>query len=145
MANILKGGCLCRAITFEASGEPNWVAYCHCESCRRTTSSPATAFFGVPYSGFRYTTGTPQVYRSSPGVRRSFCGSCGSPMAFEAESLPDEIHLYVTALDNPEALCPRGHVHTGEQLSWFEVDDDLPRFKAAGTGNVPDHRGPRRS
>ncbi len=145
MADARTGRCLCGDITFEFSGEPNWVAHCHCESCRRNTSSPVTTFLGVPYTCFRYTSGTPSVYRSSPGVRRSFCGSCGSPVAFESEEFPEEIHLYVAALTDPEEFVPRGHVHTGEQLSWFEVDDNLPRFEAGSTGNKPTHSGPRRS
>ena len=40
--------CLCGAVSFEFSGAENWRAHCHCESCRRNTSSPFTTWFGVP-------------------------------------------------------------------------------------------------
>ena len=145
MTDVRKGRCFCGAISFEFDGAPNWIAYCHCDSCRRATSSPVTAYVGVPYTAFRYVSGTPETYQSTPGVRRSFCGSCGSQLAFESDKYPGEIHLFVVTLDNQEALAPRGHVHTGEQLSWFEVDDALPRFDAAGIGNKPTHFGPKRS
>ena len=42
MTESHKGRCLCGAVEFEFEGKPNWVAYCHCESCRRNTSSPTT-------------------------------------------------------------------------------------------------------
>jgi hypothetical protein len=139
------GRCLCGRIGFEWYGEPNWVAYCHCESCRRNTASPATAFFGVPVSAFRWTGDTPEAYVSSPGVRRSFCARCGTPMAFEADAFPGEIHLYVATLDDPNSLRPAGHVHTGEQLDWFEILDDLPRFKGGGADREPVGHGPRKT
>jgi len=127
-----RGRCLCGAVTYEFEGPEKWRAYCHCESCRRNTSSPVTAFFGVPSSAFRFTGTAPKVFNSSPGVRRLFCGRCGSPMAFESERWPGEIHLYAASLEDPEAYRPQGHVHVAERLSWFDVRDDLPRHMHSG-------------
>ena len=127
-----RGRCLCGAVTYEFQGPENWRAYCHCESCRRNTSSPVTAFFGVPRDAVRFTGAAPKVFNSSPGVRRLFCGHCGSPMAFESERWPGEIHLYAASLEDPEAYRPQGHVHVAERLSWFDVRDDLPRHKQSG-------------
>ena len=67
-----SGRCLCGAIKFEAHGEPIWVAHCHCQSCRRNTGGALATFVGWPAERFRFVTGRPQVYRSSPGVRRRF-------------------------------------------------------------------------
>lgn len=124
---VTRGRCLCGEVTYEFSGAERWRAYCHCESCRRNTSSPVTAFFGVPRGAFRFTGRAPAAYVSSPGVRRLFCGRCGSPMAYESDRWPDEIHLYAASLDDPEAYRPQAHVHVAEQLPWFDVKDDLPR------------------
>ena len=127
-----RGHCLCGAVSYEYSGPENWRAYCHCESCRRNTSSPVTAFFGVPRSAFRFTGKAPAVYRSSPGVRRLFCADCGTPMAYDSDRYPDEIHLYAASLEDPENYRPEGHVHCAERLSWFDVKDDLPRHPGSG-------------
>src|SRR3546814_7486756 len=97
-----RGRCLCGEVTYEFDGAENWRAYCHCESCRRNTSSPVTAFFGVSRSAFRFTGKAPAVYASSPGVRRLFCGRCGSPMAYETDRRPQEIDLYALNLEHPE-------------------------------------------
>lgn len=144
MAEVTTGRCLCGAVRYEFRGSPLWVMHCHCDSCRRHTSSPVATFVGVARDSFRFTTDPPAVYASSPGVRRSFCARCGSPIAYEADRLPDEIHLYHGTLADPAALAAQGHVHTGEQLPWFEVADYLPRWRAFGRGEPPLHNGPRR-
>jgi hypothetical protein len=138
------GRCLCGDIRYAYEGEPLWVAHCHCESCRRQTSSAVATFVGVRRDGLVFTAGQPAVYHSSPGVDRTFCGHCGAPIAYANETVfPGEIHLYIGTLDNPGDLRPAFHVHTGEQLAWFEVEDDLPRYETSGRGATPVGRGPR--
>ena len=122
-----RGRCLCRRVTYAFSGRPLWSGHCHCESCRRQTSSAIASFLGVSISAFRWTGAEPALFRSSPGVRRHFCSHCGTPMAYEADRYPGEIHLYAASLDDPESYRPTHHVFTSEQLSWLVLGDDLPR------------------
>jgi hypothetical protein len=132
-ATSYPGGCLCGAVRFVATGAPLWVVHCHCQSCRRCTGSPFTTFAGFAVEQVAFRAAAPAVYTSSPGVRRSFCGACGTPVAFEADRYPGEIHLYVGTLDAPEDLPPQAHVHASEQLSWLLLDDGLRRFRTTGT------------
>ncbi|MEO1329492.1 MAG: GFA family protein [Pseudomonadota bacterium] len=122
----LTGRCLCGAVRFEAAGPPLWVGHCHCDSCRRATSSPITTFFAVSRGATAWTAGAPKVFESSPGVRRLFCGDCGAPMAFIADHYPEEEHLYVAALDAPAALAPSEQFHADERLPWMPSFEDLP-------------------
>ena len=139
-----SGHCLCRAVQFEFQGVPNSTYHCHCESCRRATSSPVTTWINVPKSGFRFTKGAVAIFSSSPGVRRGFCPACGSPLLYENDKMPDEIDLYAASLSNPAALTPTRHVFTQEQLPWFEVHDDLPRYATTmRSGAPPVRHGPR--
>ncbi len=128
------GHCLCGNTTFEFDGDPTWACYCHCDSCRRNCSAPVTAFLGLPEKRFRWTGQEPATYESTPSVRRRFCSTCGTPMAFEADHYPGEIHLYIASLDDPHAISPQMHVHHEERLSWFETDDDLKRISGFHTG-----------
>ncbi len=139
-----KGHCLCGAIAYEFTGKPLWVSHCHCETCRRHTSSAVATFVGVKLDQFSYLQGTPASYQSSPDVWRYFCATCGSPMAYTSDKRhPGEVHLYIGTLENPEQFVPKGHVHAGEQLPWFEVHDELPRFEKMGLGAEPLRKGPR--
>ena len=122
----MKGRCLCGDLRWEASGSPTWQCYCHCDDCRRQCGAPVVAFVGVRATGFRWI-GEPVIYASSPGVERSFCGRCGSPMAFQAAHYPGEIHVYAAQLEDPVAFAPAFHVHYSERLPWLHLTDDLPK------------------
>jgi len=131
------GRCLCGQVRFAARGQPLWVAHCHCESCRRATSSPMTTYAGYPAAAVEWTAAQPTSYASSPGVTRRFCPRCGSPMSFEGESAPGEVHLFATSFDEPESLVPGVHVFVEEQLAWLHLADGLPRYARTGRDGPP--------
>ncbi len=120
------GRCLCGAVRYVFEGAPNWQAHCHCESCRRATSSPFTSYFGVSHGRWRWTGATRAVVASSPGARRHFCPDCGSPMAYEGDRWPHEIHFFAATLDDPAAFRPTVHAYWNEHLPWVRLADGLP-------------------
>ena len=122
-----SGHCLCGQLRFVAQGDPKWVVYCHCATCRRHTASPVACFVNYPLERVEFT-GTRARYESSPGVTRSHCGTCGTPIAYETAKRPGEIDLYLNAFDEPERLEPQAHVHFEEHLSWFDTCDEKPRL-----------------
>jgi hypothetical protein len=142
--SVTTGRCLCGAIEYAVTGRPDRVFHCHCESCRRHVSSPVATFVCVFRESFRFTKGTPRIYRSSPGVRRGFCPDCGSPIAYEADRIPTEVHLYHGTLSDPDSIQPTAHVHVAEQIDWFELEDELPRYEEGMRGASPVRFGPRR-
>jgi hypothetical protein len=103
------------------------VVYCHCRDCRKANGAPVSLFVGYLRRQIETERGTPRSYESSPGVRRSFCGDCGSPLSYEDERLPGEIHIPVGVFDDPEVFEPRAHSWASQQLSWFELGDELHR------------------
>jgi hypothetical protein len=122
-----EGRCLCGFVRYRVSGEPLWVAHCHCESCRRATSAAFVTYAGFPRERFALLAGEPGVFQSSPGVERRFCQRCGSPLTYEGERWPTETHILVCSLERPDELQPTAHVYTAEQLPWIHLADDLPR------------------
>jgi hypothetical protein len=76
------------------------------------------------------------VFESSPGVRRRFCAHCGSPLTYDAERWPGEIHVHVSALERPADFPPRLHAYVLERIPWLEVHDDLPRYGVVGGRRV---------
>lgn len=123
------GRCLCGDVQFTVAGDPIYVFHCHCEECRRNMGAAVATFAGFRVKGiFRWTDKVPTAFCSAPGVRRSFCNRCGTPMAYEADRYPDEIHLSISAFDDPGSLPPEFHVHTKHRIAWFETADTLPRF-----------------
>ena len=132
-----QGGCLCGAVRFAFAEPPLWLAHCHCASCRRNTGAAVATFVGVARDRYRLLSGTPAVYVSSPGVKRSFCGRCGTPLTYEAERFADEVHINIGALDEPGRFPPTFHVHVAEQLPWLRLADHLPRYAASSHDAEP--------
>jgi hypothetical protein len=131
---MATGRCLCGAVRFQVEGDPRWVGHCHCRSCRRHTGSAVTTFAGFPPDQVAYTRGERAFCASSPGVRRGFCAACGTPLTYESDRFPGEIHLYVCTLDEPERFVPTFHVFYEERVPWLEIHDDLPRHARTSSG-----------
>ncbi|MDC7255345.1 GFA family protein [Shinella sp. YE25] len=123
----LAGRCLCRCLTFSFSGDIVSTGHCHCESCRRATSSPVTTFFCVATENLAFQGDTLRHYVSSPGVRRGFCGNCGSPMSYETDKRPGIIDLYVASLVDASGVDITQHGFWNERVSWLHCEDDLPK------------------
>lgn len=103
-------------------------------------------FAGADVANVRWRSETPACYESSANTWRSFCPRCGSPIAYESFRFPGEIHFYHGTLSDPDSMPATIHVHAGEQLAWFEVEDDCPRYEKTGSGKIsPLRRGPRRN
>ena len=115
-----EGRCLCGAVRFTADGEPKWTGYCHCQSCRRHTGAPVSAYAGFETAKVRFS-GDLSYFESSPGVRRGFCGRCGSTLTYEGDRWPGEVHLHVGAFDDPGTLAPKGHAFADERVSWLKL------------------------
>jgi len=126
----ISGRCLCGAISFEVDADPQSVTFCHCESCRRHSGSPAAAFIGVPKAVVSWCGPERASYRSSPEVIRSFCGRCGSSLTYEHDASPERTALYVGSLDDPSRYTVGKHVHYGERVTWFDTIDSAPRYRA---------------
>lgn len=123
---MITGGCLCGAVRFEATSPPLLVAFCHCGSCRRHTGAPVAAYVDFRRADVRFVAGEPARFASSPGVRRGFCAACGSTLTFEGENRPDEVHIHIGALDEPEKFAPVAADFPELKLPWLCIGTTTP-------------------
>src|SRR5260370_28410608 len=75
MSDQLEDGCLCGAVRFVATGQQRWVAWCHCQSCRKHSGAPVSVFVACERAAYTVTNGEIIKFRSSPATRRGFCSS----------------------------------------------------------------------
>ena len=128
MAEPVTGRCACGLIRYSAQNSALWAMHCHCESCRRVTGSAFTSFLGYGRGQVTWV-GNLAHRNSSPGVTRSFCKDCGTPLSYRSTRWPGEVHLYAATLDQPERYKPTAHVFWAERLPWLQVSDDLPKHE----------------
>lgn len=142
-AQPATGHCLCGAVRFDVLAAPIMVSLCHCESCRRHTGSLAAPFAIFRKDAVRWSGAERVRYRSSPPVVRSFCGRCGSPLAYEHDEDPGEIELYLGTFDDPARFTIRRHANYGERVPWFDTVDQTPRYRESSqSGEPPVAMGP---
>lgn len=128
-----EGGCLCGAVRYRSTAPPVRGVICHCSMCRRHSGAPILAFVHFPRDSFRWTKGEPERYQSSEFAQRGFCPLCGSTLSMHEEVLDDRVQVTVGSLDEPGRVRMDDHVWTQEQIAWFEVEDELPRFDKSST------------
>ena len=130
----MEGGCFCGAVRYAVEGEPINSGICHCNTCRRIASATGLPFVGVPSAGFRFTRGTPVQYGSSPGVTRSFCGRCGSPLTYRRDDEIEKLDVMTVSLDNPHAVPPTVRLWLSDALDWDSFAGDLPSYPRGREG-----------
>ncbi len=127
MTANLKGGCFCKQVRFEVTGPILSSNHCHCESCRRITSSPLTTWFTVKAANVTFSGIARAAFQSSPGATRTFCPNCGSPLSYAHDDRPEEIDLYAASLDDSSGFKAEKHVFWSEHVPWLSLADDLPK------------------
>ncbi len=123
------GQCLCGAVRYEVSGNPNSVSLCHCTDCRRSSGAPMVAWAEFPEGSVRVTKGTPKTINSSGATVRSFCADCGSGLFYRnPEMLPGVVEVQSSTLDDPDAFPPTTQIQVAERLGWMRRAHELPEF-----------------
>jgi hypothetical protein len=122
------GHCLCGATSFEYDSAENWMgvtAISKAADGRPRRLSPAflayqTASGDGPALRQQHT-----IHQKS--VTRSFCKSCGAPIACQTTRLPDEIHFYGAGPTDQSHYKPTAHFFSHEAAGWASAVDTLPQ------------------
>ena len=128
-AKGFSGRCLCGAVTFESSAEPQAVFHCCCEDCRRSSGTGHCTHIVIPESAFSVTGDvTFFAHRSDSGntVTKAFCGTCGSPIYSALDSNEDMIFLKTGTLDDTSSFSPQFHVWCDSKQNWVELAEGVP-------------------
>lgn len=127
----IKGRCLCGAVAYEVSGDPEMAFYCHCGRCRRWTGSAFAALMVLQRDQLSVTRGEDQIqtYREKGHVNRSFCKICGSSLfGFEWPDGPGTV-VPMGSIEDEPGVRPTMHINVEFKAPWHEITDELQRFK----------------
>jgi hypothetical protein len=123
-----EGGCLCGAVRYRVLGDPRSSSVCFCRSCRLASGAPSVAWIVVELARFELLRGTLATIRSSSDVTRSFCGRCGTPIAYQHTDDPRAIELTTATLDDPQRFPPTREIWHRHRVAWAASDAGLPHF-----------------
>ena len=121
----ITGGCLCGAIRYEADQAPIESGYCHCTMCQKSMGNLFGVYVRFDPAHFRFLSGELSWYDSSALARRSFCPTCGSPIAYQRDDV-EVLGIFQGTLDHPEAFPPERHIWTDTKIPWVDIQSHLP-------------------
>src|SRR6185503_12656236 len=126
---IVRGGCLCRSVKFEADLPFVKFIRCHCSRCRRASGSAFAANAYVLPQAFRWRAGAENVVRFDLSEARSFstsfCRHCGSPLPHATRS-GREIIIPAGALDDDPGSSPTIDACWSSRARWLSDVTTLP-------------------
>jgi hypothetical protein len=122
---VIRGGCLCGAVRYEATGAAYNITHCHCLDCRRSSGAPFVTWASFTRGNFRFIKGQPRELRWAGRVR-SFCPDCGTALTFMSGPDTQDVDVTVCSLDEPQAVKPADHIWVEDRLPWIHLADGLP-------------------
>ena len=146
------GQCGCGGVAFKVQGELLFNALCHCRGCTRSRGAPGVHLLGVsPATALTVTRGQHLLKThttSSGGLSRVFCSACGcgihqGPLSapfvsvFASTLAIKQRPSFTPGLGDfvlPSELLPQ--VHINYESRYFDVHDDLPKFKGFPQDNI---------
>ena len=129
-----EGGCYCGAVRYQIAGPPTWSSHCHCRSCQIALGGAFVTWAKVAAEDFTVTKGKIKVFEKTIGIKRGFCGDCGTTLTYAAESEVEgqdwsaDAWFSATTLDDPAIAEPKNHVFVSHQQPWINLSDELPTF-----------------
>lgn len=124
-----EGGCLCGAVRYRLTTDPEWSGNCHCRSCVKATGGAFSTWVGAKTGNFEVTKGEIKVRETSLGIFRGFCGDCGSSLTYvNDEGWPGQVSVTAATLDDPTIAKPTVDIWISTRMPWVKLDESLKSF-----------------
>ncbi|MGH7958286.1 MAG: GFA family protein [Opitutaceae bacterium] len=133
MQKTFSGGCMCGAVRYECTVQPEELQMfkCHCRDCQRISGGPYAPVVYLPPNAVKLTKGTLAHYATPSLVAghnlRGFCSQCGSRLTGGEGSTG--IGVTVASLDDPSWFRPQFEIWLSDAQPWEASDPAVPKFE----------------
>lgn len=130
LADLIRGSCLCRAVTFTIAPPVLGMGHCHCSLCRRAHGTAFSTYCQLAADGLVIQSGADAVqdFVSSATAVRQFCRHCGSKLFYRLHARTDMVWVAAGALDDDPGVRPACHIFVADKAAWYDIADALPRY-----------------
>jgi hypothetical protein len=121
-----EGRCLCGAVVVEIGLPARWAWHDHSAATRRAHGAAYATYVGSWASKFRFLKGEDHLTHYEDKERggvRSFCSSCGSPVAFRRNK--QNVNIPRALFTSGVAREPRYHIAIDELQEWTYLGEKL--------------------
>ncbi|WP_417354553.1 GFA family protein [Gallaecimonas pentaromativorans] len=133
---MLKGSCLCGAVTFEMDDRFMAFHLCHCQQCRKMTGSAHAANLFTTPNNIRWLSGETQLARYDvPGrtISNAFCRQCASALPYLSLS-GKALVVPAGSLDDAPSIVPQDHLFWAERAPWYQEVQNCPCYEGFPPG-----------
>lgn len=127
----LKGGCLCGAVQYQASGDPQRFYHCHCARCRKSSGTGHASNLILSNATLSFTQGESLLKRfkvpDAKRFTRQFCSECGSAVARFVPEI-DGVVIPAGSLNDEIPIKPQARIFWDSRADWSCDGDSLPRY-----------------
>jgi hypothetical protein len=117
-----SGSCLCGETRYSFMGDLHDVYFCHCSQCRRNYGLYG-AFVGADRGTFAMSKSDRlRSFQSSPTTTRTFCGACGSGIAWDREGY-ERIYVLTGTLEGDPKIGRGKHIHTEDRGHYYKFPE----------------------
>jgi hypothetical protein len=128
-SDLIEGGCRCKSVRFQATGEILLKRQCWCRDCQYLACGAGSNGIIVRVAGLALEgqlTEFCSLADSGSHMIRRFCPRCGTQVFSAAEENPEFIVIRAGALDDPELARPESIIWTDSAPSWACLDPTIP-------------------
>lgn len=118
---VARGRCACGAVEVEIGVPARWAWHDHSAASRLAHGAAYATYVGSYRSRFRIAAGADAIRRyeePATGAVRSFCGTCGAPIAYERKRAPEMVNVPRALFSNGTGREPRYHLAIHESPDW---------------------------
>jgi hypothetical protein len=134
---MLKGRCLCGAVSYEVQKAASAPSLCHCSQCRRLHGAPG-AYIGAPLTDYRISGEESLNWYRLPRSEQAFCKVCGSKLFWREAGGSQDLDVSIGSLDSPTGLKLGRHIFAQSQGDYYEIGHDgVPRYAEYSGGAAP--------
>ena len=129
---MYQGGCDCKSVRFQFSGEPLTCYACHCTDCQTSSGSAFTLSMIVNSDDVEVVEGELAVnYLNNNGteVKRHHCAQCGTALWFSADEYPNIYALKPGTFDDTKWLKPIAHLWVRSAQPWVILDANSKKYE----------------
>jgi hypothetical protein len=129
---VAEGACVCGAVVVEIGVPARWAWHDHSARSRHAQGCAYATYVGSWKSRFRIVEGEEHVTRyedEAAGTTRSFCGRCGTPIAYERTHSTQMVNVPRALFRTRTGREPRYHMNLEEAADWTYMGEPLGPLK----------------
>ena len=126
---IISGSCLCGAVQYEISGDPQWFYHCHCSRCRKATGTGHASNLLIPHGSLKWIEGEALIksYKVPEAKRftNCFCSGCGGRLPrYVLET--GMVVIPAGSIDDELDFKPQFRIFWDSRVKWSCGGDKIP-------------------